>query len=155
MNKQNNSFIDSSILETVDNLFSNSAEFEKWVEYVKLKENNFYEWIQSKIGIFLKELSLNSNISLITANLIAARFFYAFLSGYVISYLIDEKKIAPLLRNKTTDEKIEDWLNGRMSSNFYKYSLKGLDKNSFAYKAKKAFMKNLERKKNGRNKKKL
>lgn len=121
-------------LKELDRIFGEPAEIDKWMGYLKQKELNFYTWIQERSGGAISHINKHLDLKISDANGLAHTLLCAFLGGWLISYMKRENKIKEML--KTPEKEFERWLDGKLPSTFYNYSIKGIDNSDALYRAK-------------------
>lgn len=144
--KESKGFITKKMLEENQNIFADSDKFDDWVKFMESTEPEFYSWMQKTTGVIISDIAQHTRITMQDGHRLAHYLIAAFTFGYMINYNLNKEKIESIINGGNTDKQFKKWLIGKMPAKWYKYSLKGLNKGSSSYKAKKNFLEEKKKK---------
>ena len=128
--------IDRDLLNDIDLIFSNQQKTDDLIKYVRENEPDFYAFIQERTGSFTHDFAKKLNLSYTDSNYFANILMCSFLFGYILYECDLERRIS----NLNMGNKFDMWMNGKLSSKYYKYSMDKLTSTSTLYTAKKNFL---------------
>ncbi|MCD6423488.1 MAG: hypothetical protein J7L42_05170 [Elusimicrobia bacterium] len=140
--KKGKSFTDEKIIEEVEKILHNRTLFEQWLSLIYKESPEFHKWIVEKAKSwkpfsFPFPIQPQENNSLGTREDIIA----FFVIGYAFYNLKLNEEISLLL---LPNHEFERWLRGEFPDSYYRYSIKGLEKDDYRYKAKIAHQKRVK-----------
>jgi len=134
--------IDDTIVKEVEEILRDRTLLEEWLSLIHKESPEFHKWIVEKAKSW-KPFSFPFPIEPQENNSLGPReeILAFFVIGYAFYNLKLNKEISLLL---LPNHEFESWLKGEYPDAYYSYSIKGLEKSDYRYKAKIAHQKRVK-----------
>jgi len=123
-------------IQKAEKILRDPQEFEGWIAFIKSTEPEFYTFLQETTSNIVAHLGQSAKLNYENMQMFGQSILTAFCCGFTLKYTQNQRKVGDILDSEKETEKFQRWLEGKMPSAFYQYSIDGLDKNSSVYQAK-------------------